>query len=236
MNLKRAAWFGDVYERGQPGLGQAGLGRFALTFDDGPIDGATPQILDSLKALRATATFFVIGRYVDERPDLVRRMHAEGHLIGNHTYDHSRLSMLRGPWYWREQIEKTDAALTRIIGRRPLMFRPPMGIRTPINCGAVRRSGHACVMWSRRAMDGVATTTDRILQRLLNGATDGDVLLLHDGREPASKRDPTPTVRAVERLVNTMRERGLSPVPLDELLGIPAYADSASYPSPLGRG
>jgi len=215
----RRAWFGDVYERGS-----ADSPHYALTFDDGPLPGATDVLLDTLKALNAPATFFVVGRFAKRWPDLIRRIHDEGHLIGNHTYDHSRLAMLRGPWYWRRQIADTDAAIFDIIGKRPLMFRPPFGIRTPINMPQIHRAGQACVMWTLRAKDGVAATSDQILNRLLPGAAAGDIMLLHDGREPASRRDPTPTLQAIEPLVHTLHERGLTPARVDELLGIPAYA------------
>ena len=218
--MARRAWFGEVFERGE-----TGRGRFALTFDDGPIEGPTDAVLDVLKSLNATATFFVIGRFAEQSPHLIRRMHEDGHLIGNHTFDHSRLSMLRGPWYWQKQIEKTDAVIDKIIGRRPLLFRPPIGIRTPINCPQIRRAGHACVMWTAKANDGIAASKEEILTRLLATAADGDVLLLHDGREPASRRNPTPTINAIEPLVHAMRQRHLEPAPLDELLHLPAYAD-----------
>ena len=219
MSNPRRAWFGEVYERGHIGRGQ-----IALTFDDGPLPGATDTLLDTLQSLNAPATFFVIGRFAKRWPDLIRRIDAEGHLIGNHTYDHSRLSILRGPWYWQRQIADTNAAIFDIIGKRPLMFRPPFGTRTPINMPQVRRANQACVMWTRRAKDGVAATTDQILNRLLPDAVDGDVMLLHDGREPASRRDPTHTLRAIEPLVHSLRERGLTPGRLDEMLGIRAYA------------
>lgn len=220
------AWFGDVYRRGR-----VGDRRYALTFDDGPLPGATDAILDCLKTYEAPATFFVIGRCAERWPALVRRMHDEGHVVANHTWDHSRLGMWRGPWYWRQQIERTDAVIERLIGRRPVLFRPPLGVRTPVNTAVLRSTGHACVMWTRRALDGVTTTADRIETRLMATAADGDVLVLHDGREPASKRDAGPTVEALPRVIEAFRRRGLTPTSLHELLGIAAYRPARLVPS-----
>lgn len=211
-------WFGDVHRRGE-----VGQNRYALTFDDGPLPGATDRILDHLNALDAPATFFVIGQSAERWPDLVRRMHDEGHVVANHTWDHWRLGMWCGPRYWRKQIARTDAIIEKIIGRRPAFFRPPFGVRTPVNHYITRQSDHACVMWSRRAIDGIATTRERIERRLLATATDGDVLLMHDGREPASRRDASPTVDAVPGVIAGFRSRGLRPVPLHELLNLSPY-------------
>ena len=217
-DLRVPALFGHVYRRGR-----VGSNHYALTFDDGPLEGATERILDHLQTYGAPATFFVICRLAERWPGIVRRMHDEGHVVANHTYDHWRHAMWRGPWYWRKQIERTDGIIEQIIGRRPALFRPPLGVRTSVNMRVPRSTGHAFVMWTRRAMDGVRTTADRIEQRLLATASDGDVLLLHDGREPASRRDVTPTVVAVPRVIEAFARRGLKPIALHELLGLEPY-------------
>ena len=211
-------WFGDVHRRGE-----VGQNRYALTFDDGPLPGATDRILDQLKALDTPATFFVVGLFAEQSPDLVRRMHGEGHVVANHTWDHWRWGMWCAPGYWREQIVRTDDLIEKLIGRRPAMFRPPYGVRTPVNHYITRTSAHANIMWTRRAFDGVATTAGRIEKRLLATAADGDVLVLHDGRETASSRDPRPTVAAVPGVIAGFRSRGLRPVLLHELLNLSPY-------------
>lgn len=212
-------WFGDVH---RCGVGSAD--GYALTFDDGPLPGATDVILDHLKAARAPATFFVIGRYAEAFPDLVRRMHDEGHLVANHTYDHSRWGMWCGPRYWRQQIRRTDDVIEKIIGRRPGLFRPPFGVRTPVNHYVTRSTAHAVVMWTRRALDGIPTTAGRIEERLLRTAAANDILLLHDGREPASSsRDASATVDALPAVIRGFAARGLEPVPLHELIRVPPY-------------
>lgn len=212
-------WFGDVYR-----YGRDPQGRYALTFDDGPQPGSTDLILDHLKATGAVATFFVIGRYAESHPHLIRRMHEEGHVIANHTWDHWRWGMWCGPLYWWKQVRRTDDVIEQIIGRRPGLFRPPYGVRTPVNHLITRNSAHAVVMWTRRALDGIPTTTAKIEDRLLRNARANDILLLHDGREPAAaSKDASATVNAVPAILRGFAERGLRPAPLHELINVPAY-------------
>ena len=219
--------WGPVHYRGQVD----GPPRYALTFDDGPTAGSTPAILDTLGELNVRATFFVIGRNTQRCPDLIARMHAEGHLVANHSLDHAHLSMFRGRRYWDHQLIETDRIIGQIIGVRPAMFRPPMGVKTGYVMGAAARRRQAVVTWSRRAVDGISTTTQRILNRLVPHTQAGDVLLLHDGVEPQSRRDPSPTVAAVKPLVLGLRERGLEPAPLDAFLNLPAYAPATTEAS-----
>lgn len=205
--------------------------RYALTFDDGPTRDSTSAILDILGELRVLATFFVIGANARRCPDLLARMHAEGHIVANHTLDHAHLSMFRGSCYWERQLRETDQIIGQTIGVRPGMFRPPMGVKTGFIMGAARRRGQAVVTWSRRAMDGIATTTDHILNRLVPHTVAGDVLLLHDGVEPQSHRDPSHTVAAIKPLILRLRDRGLEPAPLDDFLNLSAYAKATTEAS-----
>jgi peptidoglycan-N-acetylglucosamine deacetylase len=212
LAMPTCQWFGPVTARGPSN----GPPRVALTFDDGPWPGATDQILDLLRRLNVRAAFFVIGRYVEAHPELVERIDGEGHLIGNHSFDHPALGFLRGQSFWREQLEKTDAAIERCIGKRPALFRPPLGLKTPAIFKAA--AAHQTITWTRRAMDGLTTTPHRILDRLVPATRAGDIVALHDGVGPQSKRDPTATVRAVEPLVLRLRERGLEPVRIDDFI------------------
>jgi len=217
----RCAWCGPLVSRGT----RDGLPRIALTFDDGPWPGATDRVLDILADLDVKAAFFVIGQYVDRHPDLIRRIDREGHLIGNHTYDHLGLSFLRGAAFWRDQLDRTDAAIERATGLRPRLYRPPLGMKTPISSRAAAQS-HTTVTWRRTARDGLATTSDRILARLVPHSRPGDILLLHDGVSPQSRRDPSVTVSALPPLIGGLRDRGLQPVRLDQLTGMTPYSSS----------
>jgi peptidoglycan/xylan/chitin deacetylase (PgdA/CDA1 family) len=197
----------------------------ALTFDDGPTPGATDQILDILADLKTPAVFFVIGANVQQSPDLLKRIHDQGHIVANHTWDHSHLGCLRGPRYWFDQIERTSDLVEQTIGHRPAFFRPPLGIRTPFVTAAARRAGLRLITWSRRGMDGVETTPARICQRLGPATGAGEILILHDGVEPNSRRDPTATVAALGPLIDTLRYRGLELIRLDKLIGVQPYLE-----------
>ncbi len=195
----------------------AATGAVALTFDDGPWPGSTERILDCLADANVHANFFVIGRYAAAHPHLVRRMRAEGHLVGNHSYDHHRAGLFRGAGYWHRQISATDALISEILGEKPRFFRPPMGFKSPPLVRAVRRTPHRVVAWSRRACDGVTTTPQRIHRRL-RSVEAGDIVLLHDGRDPASRREMDATAVALPGLLAQLARAGLTPRRLDHLL------------------
>ncbi len=212
----RSGLFGEVVARGD-----GSARRVALTFDDGPWPGETERILDLLGEHGARATFFVIGRYAAAHPRLVERIYREGHQIGNHTYDHSRAGLLRFWGYWRAQLTRTDEAIASIIGARPAVFRAPMGFKSPPVMAAARNLGYATIAWSRRAYDGVASSPDQIEQAVLQrggGIRAGEIVLMHDGRDPASDRPIGATSSALPRILSGLRERGLDAVRLDALL------------------
>jgi peptidoglycan-N-acetylglucosamine deacetylase len=216
-----SSFWGPVVHRGDPARS---AGRYALTFDDGPTADSTPRVLDVLAELGVKATFFCIGANVRRNPDIVRRMHNEGHVVGNHTFDHSHYGVMRRQRYWDEQVRTTDELLASIIGVRPALFRPPMGVRTWHTTRAARRYGYTIVTWSRRALDGLPTTAERIVRRLAGPTEAGDILILHDGVEPNVRRDPSASVAAVGPLVRALREHGLEPASLEELTGVRPYA------------
>jgi peptidoglycan/xylan/chitin deacetylase (PgdA/CDA1 family) len=199
--------------------------RIALTFDDGPSQGPTDAILDILRDENAPAAFFVIGRNVAAAPQLLRRVHDEGHLIGNHTYDHAHWGAFFGADYWEAQLERTDHLIEQITGVRPRLFRPPLGIKTFWLTLVLKQRGQTMVTWSSKARDGVPTTTNQILKRLLPGATSGDIMLLHDGIDPHSPRDPQPSIDCLRPLIHSLREKDFEIVRLDELIHIDAYAN-----------
>jgi len=211
-------FWGPVLSRGK-----AGGRRVAVTFDDGPTPGATDAILDELRDAGVAASFFVIGENVRRHPDLLRRVHAEGHLVGNHSYNHSHFGVVRRRPYWQREILETDAAIEATIGVRPAMYRPPCGVKTWHTFDAIRETGHVMVNWSRRAIDGLPTTPQRIMRRFGN-LRDAEILLLHDGVEPnitgASRQA---TIDVLPMLLEQLRHEKLTPVRLDDLLGVSAY-------------
>jgi peptidoglycan/xylan/chitin deacetylase (PgdA/CDA1 family) len=196
--------------------------RVALTFDDGPCADSTPAILDILAAERVAAAFFVIGRNAALHPDLLDRICAEGHLLGNHSYDHHRLGIMGLRRYWLDQLDSTDRLISRAAGGPSMFFRPPMGFKTGHMAAGLRVRGHRVIAWSRRALDGVGTTPARIVARL-SRCSPGDIVALHDGVEPGGRRDAQATVLALKSVIRAIRDRGLEPVRLDRLLGLAAY-------------
>jgi len=192
--------------------------RVALTFDDGPVPNATDRVLEILANAKVKATFFVIGSNVEKAPQLLRRIDEQGHLIGNHSYEHLHWGFARGRGYWAKELARTDEAIHRIIGRRPTLFRPPMGIKTWRIASAARRNGQPIITWSIKARDGVVTTADEIVSRVTARVAAGDIIALHDGIDPHRPRDPQPTIDALPRLIAELRARDLEPVRLDELL------------------
>lgn len=215
----RSNFWGPVLSRAR----RSDVRGVALTFDDGPTPGATELVLDTLGELGVKAAFFVVGRNVEKHPKLVERMHGEGHVVGNHSHDHSHLGLFGRGGYWRAQVARADETIRGIIGRRPAMFRPPMGQKTAHIAKAAAGAGHTVVTWTRRAFDGVGASPARIVRRLA-ASQPGDVLLMHDGLEPnAIRRDPAATVAAVRPLIEQLRARGLEPLPLDDFLQVAAY-------------
>ncbi len=183
----------------------------ALTFDDGPNDAATPQLLEALARYNVRATFFLIGGFARQRPELVRRVAAAGHLIGNHTMTHPKLSLTAAARV-RQEIEECSSVLEDITGERMEFFRPPFGARRPVVLRIARELGLVPVMWNVTGFDWNPIGADAILGNLNAGIQKnrererGSNLLLHDGGHRAMGADRMDTVRAVEQLLEAHRD------------------------------
>ncbi len=214
----RAGLFGPVLHEA-PGA----AGRVAITFDDGPSPEATGRVLEILDHHRAPAAFFVIGRNARRNPELIGRIHQAGHLLCNHTWDHHPWGLFWAWSYWRRQIQMTDDLMAELIGRRPAIFRPPMGFKHWPLMKVAAQAGVRVVTWSRRAFDGGGASERSIVRRLTQGARAGQILLLHDGARPGGRRAPEAMLKALPRVIERLREMGLEPARLDEMLGIQGY-------------
>jgi peptidoglycan-N-acetylglucosamine deacetylase len=215
----RSQMFGRVIWHGS----QDGPARVALTFDDGPHPETTPAILQTLARHRVRAAFFVIGANVVRWPSIVRQIHEQGHVLGNHSFHHSSWGMFGHGRYWRAELARTDEVVHAIVGHRPALFRPPMGLRQPHIGRAAKRDRHLTVTWTRRAYDGVPTTSAKIVERLVKGAAAGAILALHDGAPLGRRHIPRDTVLALEPLIIEIQALGIQLARLDELIGRPAY-------------
>lgn len=183
--------------------------RIALTFDDGPTPDTTVRVLELLEEHDMLATFFVIGQHAARHPDLLRRIRDGGHDLGNHTYSHHRHGLFRHGRYWKDQIQRTDDVIAQATGHTTRWFRPPMGFKSPAIARAARQTGHEIVTWTRRAFDGLPTTSHAIEDRLVGRITPGDIVLMHDGFEPDRPRDLTPLIDALPRILDSIREKGI---------------------------
>jgi len=188
----------------------------ALTFDDGPTP-YTAEVLDLLKEHGQKATFFLIGRQVEKYPELVKRMLAEGHTVGNHTYSHARNTGFMNARQMEEEIRAADRAIRAVISRKVKFYRPPYGVTNPSVKKAVQYTGHTVMGWSIRSLDTVIRQEEKILDRILRRLKPGRVILLHDTSERS--------VNVLRELLDTLWEKALRSVPLDELFTIEAYEE-----------
>jgi len=189
----------------------------ALTFDDGPDPVVTPQILDVLAAHQARATFFVLGERAALHPELVLRMHREGHTVGTHTQHHRLQFHFGSPGYVQREIEDAIAVVARILPAPPTLFRPPQGLRTPCFASGWRRTrGLTCVTWSVRGLDSLRTTAGAIVARVSKHLEPGAIITLHDGTGLGGGRDRAPTLAALATLLSECKARGLRCVSLGD--------------------
>lgn len=203
----------------------------ALTFDDGPDPRATPQIADTLAAYDARATFFCIGRRLEEHPAIARRLVAEGHELANHSFLHSRTLNFRGPSAMDREIAAGAAAVRAACpgGAEPL-YRPPIGLKSPPLSRVAARRGLRVVTWSVHGRDTGGATAQAIARRILARVGPGDIVLLHDGSD-RDHVDRSPTADALPLVLQGLKDAGLTCVTVSELLD-PAGEPVQAPPGP----
>jgi peptidoglycan/xylan/chitin deacetylase (PgdA/CDA1 family) len=189
--------------RGSPGV--------ALTFDDGPDPETTPRILDLLAEHRQQATFFLIGEHVAKHGALVRRMVAEGHALGLHSFSHSRLVNVWPPWLVQRDLEDCAGAISEASGQPPpRLYRPVVGLKNPVIGFVAGRLRLRAVTWSCRALDTGAADPGTVLARLRRGLRPRAILVMHDGYEPRRPSDRALAVDVLRRLLPELSACGLS--------------------------
>jgi peptidoglycan/xylan/chitin deacetylase (PgdA/CDA1 family) len=205
-------WFGRAF----CGI-RRGSKQIALTFDDGPNDPHTLNLLDVLAKHKVQATFFLIGRYVRQRPDIVREIAKRGHVIGNHTFTHPLL-IFQPASRVRQQIGDCRSAINDAIGEHSNLFRPPWGGRHPGVLRTVRQLGLEPVMWNVTGYDWNAPSAEYIECKVTTKIRGGDVVLLHDGSHASFAADRSKTVKAVERLIAKYKASGNEFVTIPEMM------------------
>lgn len=192
----------------------------ALTYDDGPNPAATERLLEVLSRHEVRATFFLLGGFVQQRPDLARAIAAAGHLVGNHTMTH--------PWLaWqpaariREELAGCNAALEDALGQPVRYFRPPHGARRPYVLRTARELGLTTVQWNVTCFDWTAPPPETILRHAMQGITRNrqcnraSNVLLHDGGQQGLGQPRMNTVEATDQLITQYKQSGAKFVTVD---------------------
>lgn len=208
----RLNFFIKAYCRGNP------MDRWvSITFDDGPDPEATSELLKILKRHEITAAFFPIGKKIEESSALLKQIDQEGHIIGNHSFQHA--------WYTNfmffrsldSEIERAQDAIEKVIGKVPAFFRPPMGLTNPHLKRALQKQDLSLIGWDIRPFD-IGTKADLVIKRILKSIRNGSIILLHD-----TKRSSVDLGRLADDLITEIKRRDFEFKSLEELIAIPAY-------------
>lgn len=189
----------------------------ALTYDDGPNDPHTLRLLEVLAKHNVRATFFLIGRYVQQRPEIVREVVKAGHVIGNHTFTHPLLIFKRAAEVRRE-LTDCRAAIQDAIGKHSNLFRPPFGGRRPAVLRIARELGLEPIMWNVTGYDWNAPPAVVIEKKVSRRIRGGDVILLHDGGHKQIGADRSQTVLATDHLIARYKSEGYDFVTIQYML------------------
>ncbi len=179
--------------------------KIAITFDDGPHPYYTEQLLDGLKERGVKATFFVMGKHVEENPELVERMYNEGHLIGNHTYSHIQLNKSNGDTF-KEELVKTSELIEELTGQEVQYVRPPYG---SWDKKFEKELNMFPVLWTIDPLDWCSDNVAVIVQKVTSKAKENSIILLHDEYKT--------TVTAALQIIDELQKEGYEFVTVDEI-------------------
>ncbi len=195
----------------------------AMTFDDGPSPKLTPKLLDMLKERGIKATFYVVGTNAAEYPEILQRMIAEGHEIGNHSWSHPSLNRM-GEAAVKSQLDRTNAAIVKATGIKPATMRPPYGAtNAKLNKRFDEEYGMKVIMWSVDPLDWKYRNADRVTREIVSGATPGGIILAHDIHSS--------TVAAMPGTLDALKTKGYEFATVSELLAMEG-APQTSAPDP----
>ncbi|WP_417887462.1 polysaccharide deacetylase family protein [Zunongwangia sp.] len=192
----------------------AATNKICITFDDGPSD-YTLQILDILDKYNAKACFFCIGQHMEKHPEIVKEIYKRGHVIGNHTYSHTRkMGFLSSKTLVRE-IEACDIVAYDLLQLKLNFFRPPFGIINPNTKKAIEKTGHHVIGWNLRTYDAIINDKEKIVVKIKRRLQAGDVVLLHDNKQQ--------TLAILEQLLMIVEAKHYQAISPDKLFNINAY-------------
>jgi peptidoglycan-N-acetylglucosamine deacetylase len=203
----------------------------ALTFDDGPDPRYTPGVLELARTEGIKVTFFAIGRKAERYPDLVKQELADGHAVGNHTWDHHTMSGL-SQRQDQSEILDCEQVLDRLLGQRPHLLRPPKGLWSPRTYRAATSLGFPIVLWSIELEHHPGHTPEQLARRAIGLTRPGTIVLAHDGTTDHPD-DRTKTLETLPILVQGLRQKGYRFVTIPELLALSgASRQEAVVPHP----
>ena len=186
----------------------------ALSFDDGPVE-TTLEILDILDRYNAKAAFFCIGKNIKKYPEVFKEIIKRGHIVGNHTFSHTRKIGFLPSRIIIDEIENCNQIAEEIGGVKMNLFRPPFGIINPKTKRALNKTGHKVIGWNIRPYDAITKSPEKIIHRITKDLNKGDLILLHDNMPN--------TAPILEQLLVILEQRKFSTVRPDKLFNIHAY-------------
>jgi len=188
----------------------------SLTFDDGPMAHRTEKVLTVLNKFNVKATFFCIGKRIKGNEDLIKKIHDEGHLLGNHSYSHSNFFDLMNTKQMVQDLKSGNEEIKKVIGKAPLFFRPPFGVTTPNLAKACRKMNFDVIGWNIRSLDTTIKNKQKLINRVIKRINPGSILLFHD------------TVDGVELVLEEvliyLKQNNYKVVDLDKLIQKKPYA------------
>ena len=193
---------------------QSSKKEIAITFDDGPHPEITPKLISLLNKNNVNATFFCIGEKAYDYHEITANIFNSGHIVGNHSFKHSKFFDLMTPTKMRKEIVDTNEIIANITGSTPLLFRPPYGVTNPMLRSALKKTNMFSIGWSLRSFDTIKDT-DEVLKKLKKSTKPGDIILFHD-------TNPN-IVSIIEDYLFWLRENKYNIVSLSELLNIQVY-------------
>lgn len=195
----------------------------ALTFDDGPNEPYTSQVLEILDKYGIKATFFEVGKNVERESEVTKKLFNDGQIIGNHSYSHPEDLSLMDDKALAKQVDKTNSIIDSAIGRTPKLFRPPYGIKSPFLLDYIKDKNMMVIEWSDMTKDYNNLPPNEITKYIFKKAKPGGIIVLHDGDTTKQEADRSRTVEALPTIIEKLKSQGYYFVTIPELLNIQVY-------------
>lgn len=195
--------------------GQISGKKISITFDDGPTEVVTEQILDILKDYGVKATFFCIGKHILNNAEIIKRMDLEGHIVGNHSLSHSYWFDLYTGQRMFNELKETEDIIIKTIGKKTKFFRPPYGVTNPALKKAVNKLDYKAIGWNLKSMDTMSISKEKILSRINRKLKPGNIILFHDNGKKI--------IEVLQEFLIYAGQKEYQIVGLDELINEEAY-------------